>query len=75
MEWLLSFSGSEKGWGFPGGSEVKNLPAVQDKQVSSLGQEDLEEGMEAHSTVLTWRIPRSESDTTEVIEHTVRNPS
>ena len=40
------FSGSEKGWGFPGGSAVKNLPPVQENQVPSLGQEDpLEEGM------------------------------
>ena len=32
--------------GFLGGSEVKNLPAMQGTQVRSLGQEDpLEEGM------------------------------
>ena len=32
--------------GSPGGSEVKNLPAVQETQVRSLGQQDLlEEGM------------------------------
>ena len=31
--------------GFPGGSAVKNLPAMQETQVASLGQEDpLEEG-------------------------------
>ena len=47
--------------GFPSGSEVKNLPVMQDlqeTQVQSLGQEDpLEEGMETHSSTLAWRIP------------------
>ena len=50
--------------GFPGGSAVKNLPAVQEPQetqVRSLGQEDpLEEGMAAHSSILAWRIPWTE---------------
>ena len=37
---------------------VKNLPAVRETQVLSLGQEDpLEEGMTTHSSVLAWRIP------------------
>ena len=46
--------------GFPGGSAVKNLPAVQDTRVQSLGQEDpLEEGM-ATSSILAWRIPWTE---------------
>ena len=40
---------------------VKNLPAMQETQVRSLGQEDrLEEGMAAHSSVLAWRIPWTE---------------
>ena len=40
---------------------VKNLPAVQESQVQSLGQEDpLEERMATHSSVLAWRIPRTE---------------
>ena len=47
----------------PGGSAVKNLPAVQEQQetrVQSLGGEDpLEEVMATHSTVLAWRIPRT----------------
>ena len=47
--------------GFPGGSAVKNLPAMQETVVSSLGQEDsLEEGMAADSSFLVWRIPRTE---------------
>ena len=37
---------------------VKNLPAVQETWVCSLGLEDpLEEDMETHSSVLAWRIP------------------
>ena len=36
---------------------VKNLPAVQETQVWSLGREDsLEKGMETHSSILAWRI-------------------
>ena len=46
--------------GFPGGSVVKNLPAVQEPQemrVQSLDREDpLEEGMTTHSSILAWRI-------------------
>ena len=52
-------------WGFPGGSEIKNLPAIQETMqemlVWSLGLEDfLEEGMATHSNILTWRIPWTE---------------
>ena len=37
---------------------VKNLPAIQETRVRSLGQEDpLEKGMTTHSSVLAWRIP------------------
>ena len=47
--------------GFPGASAVKNLPAVQETVVSSLGQEDsLEEGMAADSSFLVWSIPWTE---------------
>ena len=57
---------------------VKNLSAMQEMQVRSLGWEDpLEKGMAAHSSILAWRIlwteepggyspqGRKESDTTE----------
>ena len=57
---------------------VKNLPAVRETWVRSLGWEDpLEEGMATHFSILAWRIPwteepgglqslgRRESDTTE----------
>ena len=40
---------------------VKNLPAVQETQVQSLGQEDpLEKGMARHSSILAWKIPWAE---------------
>ena len=36
---------------------VKNLPAILETQVRSLGQEDpLEKGMVTHSISLAWRI-------------------
>ena len=38
---------------FPGGSEVKNLPLMQEMQVRSLGQEDpLEKEKATHSSIL-----------------------
>ena len=37
---------------------VKNLPAMQETWVGSLGREDpLEKGMATHSSILTWEIP------------------
>ena len=40
---------------------VKNLPAVQETQVRSLGREDaLEKKMAIHSSILAWRIPWTE---------------
>ena len=37
---------------------VKNLLALQETQVSSLGQEDaLEKEMATHSSILAWKIP------------------
>ena len=40
---------------------VKNLPALQETRVWSLGGEDpLEKGMAAHSSILVWRIPWTE---------------
>ena len=37
---------------------VKNLPAMWETQVRSLGQEDaLEKGKATHSSILAWRIP------------------
>ena len=40
---------------------VKNLPAIWETQVPSLGWEDpLEKGMAIHSRILAWRIPWTE---------------
>ena len=88
MNWIsLSILGECKilDRGIPGGSGVKNLPAIQEIQetrVQSLGWEDtLEKEMAIHSSILAWRIPRTaslagyspwdckESDTIEATEH------
>ena len=40
---------------------VKNLPAMPETQVRSLGGEDpLEKGKATHSNILAWRIPWTE---------------
>ena len=40
---------------------VKNLPAMLETQVQSLGWEDpLEKGMATHSSILAWRILQTE---------------
>ena len=40
---------------------VKNMPAMQETQVQSLGQEDLlEKEMATHSNMLAWEIPWTE---------------
>ena len=62
----------------PVAQTVKNLPAVWEILVRSLGQEDaLAKEMATHSNILAWRIPwteepwgHKESDTTEAIYHT-----
>ena len=50
--------------GFPSGSAVKNLLAMQEPletRVQSLGQEDpLEKGKATHSSILAWRIQWTE---------------
>ena len=63
---------------------VKNLPAMWETQVGSLGWEDpLEKGLATHSSILAWRIPWTEEpgghspwgckqlDTTKRLTHTV----
>ena len=59
---------------------VKNLPAMHETQVQSLGWEDPLEDMATHSSILAWRIPWTEepdglqsmgvtkSDTTEQLK-------
>ena len=39
-------------------AQMKNLPAMQEPWVQSLGWKDpLEKGMATHSSILAWRIP------------------
>ena len=50
----------EKDWASLGAQLVKNLPAVWETWVSSLGWEDpLGKGKAAHFSVLAWRMPWS----------------
>ena len=50
-----------KGWASLATQTVKNLPAIQETWVRSLGREDpLEKGMATHSSILAWRIPWTE---------------
>ena len=45
-------------WASPVAQTVKNLPAMQETWVQSLGWEDaLEEGLATHFSILAWRIP------------------
>ena len=47
--------------GFPGGSAVKNLPAMQETWVRSLGWEHLlAKEMATHSSIPGWKIPWTE---------------
>ena len=44
--------------GFPGGSAVKNLPAMWETLVQSLDRDSpLEKAVATHSSILAWRIP------------------
>ena len=52
---------AEKYWISLVAQMVKNLPAIQETRLRSLGQEDpLEDGMATHSSILTWKIPWTE---------------
>ena len=55
---LLSRSSQIKvNWGLFLGTDKKNLPAMQEARVRSLGWEDpLQEEMATHSSILAWRI-------------------
>ena len=63
---VVSFPGSGRCPGdcvaaSPNGSVVKNLPAMQETWVLSLGWEDtLEEEEATHSRMLAWEIPQTE---------------
>ena len=52
--------------------QVKNLPAMQDTWVQSLGWEgSLEKGTAIHFSILAWRIPRTTSDMTGRLSHSL----
>ena len=59
---LSLFKGSRaKIWTSLVAQRIKKLPAIQETQVQSLGQEDpLEKGMAAYSSILARRIPWAE---------------
>ena len=45
----------------PVAQRAKNLPAMQETQVRSMGQEDpLEKGMATYPSILAWKIPWTE---------------
>ena len=47
--------------GFPGGSDSKESTCNQETWVQSLGREDpLEKRQATHSSILAWKIPRTE---------------
>ena len=51
----------EEHWASLVAQSIKNLPAMPETQVQSLGWEDpLEKGMATHSSILAWRIPWTE---------------
>ena len=48
-------------WASLGAQTVKNLPAMRETRVRSLGPEDpLEKGMATHCSILAWEIPWTE---------------
>ena len=56
-----NLKGNMQKCGFPGGLVVKNLPAIQETRVRTLGQEDpLEKEMATHSSILAGKIPWTE---------------
>ena len=58
LQWDLNSLGSHRYWASLVSQTVKNLPAVRETWVRSVGLEDpLEEGMATHSSILAWRIP------------------
>ena len=58
LDRLLKMPFSILSWASLVAQMVKNLSAMQDTWVQSLGQEDpLEKGMATHRSILAWRIP------------------
>ena len=75
----LLTKGKHRDWGFPGGSAVKNPPAVRDTQVPSLGREDpLEKDTATHSSIFmdrgAWRatvhgVTKSRTQLSDIAQH------
>ena len=60
MKWVLTIIEIDH-WHSLVAQMVKNLPAMREIRVWSLGQEDpLEKGLATHSSILAWRIPWAE---------------
>ena len=54
---------------------VKNLTAIQETWVRSLGWEDpLEEGMATHSSILAWGIPMDRGAWRAIVHGVKKNP-
>ena len=57
----LDCGGFRSEWAALVAQTVKNLPAMPETRVQSLGQENpLEKGMATHSSILAWKIPWTE---------------
>ena len=80
--WILART-AQPLWASLGAQRAKNLPAMQETWVQSLGgEESLESGVATHSKILVWRIPWAEEpgrlqlmgckelDSTEQLTHT-----
>ena len=62
--------------GFPGGSVVKNLPAMRETWLPSLGQKvPLEEETGTCSSILTWRLPWNSRGARQATVHGVTEES
>ena len=56
---FTEYLSSAKHWASLVTQMIKNLPAIQETQVQSVGQKDsLEEGIATHFSILAWRIHR-----------------
>ena len=54
---LMYYHSKKREWASLVAQLIKNLPAMRETWVRSLGWEDpLEKGMVTHSSILTWRI-------------------
>ena len=53
---------------------VKNLPAMQETQVQSLGREDpLDKGMATHPRILAWRMPLDRGAWWAIVHRVAKN--